>query len=224
MDEPARRNRAEPGHQQLRRTLDANLSAQQGRFAQNLLYYKGRAQPAPPSRPADGAGAIGPAIGPAPSPAAPRLGSGALAETPAAPDASHRVDPKAKATADVGAAALPQATAKSNRAPAQAATGSQPANAIPAPRRRIAAVQASTPAHRTERPTAFLVEPETRPTTVSGWLVRDVIGGTAVLEGPNGVRNVALGDVVPELGKVGSILRWGSRWIVSTERGLISTL
>ena len=194
------------------------------RFAQNLLYYKGLAQPAPPSRPADGAGAIGPAIGPAPSPAAPRLGSGALAETPAAPDASHRVDPKAKATADVGAAALPQATAKSNRAPAQAATGSQTANAIPAPRRRIAAVQASTPAHRTERPTAFLVEPETRPTTVSGWLVRDVIGGTAVLEGPNGVRNVALGDVVPELGKVDSILRWGSRWIVSTERGLISTL
>jgi hypothetical protein len=102
--------------------------------------------------------------------------------------------------------------------------GSQTANVISSPRRRIAAAQAATVAHRTELPTGFLIEPETRPTTVNGWMVREVIGGTAVLEGPNGIRNVALGDVVPELGKIDSILRWGSRWIVSTERGLISTL
>jgi len=117
---------------------------------------------------------------------------------------------------------LPQATTKSNRAPARVTT--QTANAMSSPRRRIPAAQASGGAHRTERPSSLIVEPETRPTTIDGWIVRDVIGNTAVLEGPNGVRKVALGDVLPELGKVDSILRWGKRWIVSTERGLISTL
>src|SRR4029077_18661277 len=29
--------------------------------------------------------------------------------------------------------------------------------------------------------------PETRPTTIEGWTIREVVGGTAVLEGPGGV-------------------------------------
>ena len=70
------------------------------------------------------------------------------------------------------------------------------------------------------RPMPF---PETRPTTIEGWMVRDVVGGTAILQGPDGVRRVTRGDALPGAGSVVSIVRWGNRWIVVTSRGLIST-
>jgi hypothetical protein len=65
--------------------------------------------------------------------------------------------------------------------------------------------------------------PETRPTTIEGWTVREVRGGTAILEGPNGVWTVTHGDTVPGLGRIDSIVRWGNRWIVATANGLIAT-
>jgi hypothetical protein len=65
--------------------------------------------------------------------------------------------------------------------------------------------------------------PETRPETIEGWTVRDVAGATAVLEGPNGVWRATRGDTLPRVGRVESIVRWGSRWIVVTSSGLIST-
>ncbi|MCC8939100.1 hypothetical protein [Bradyrhizobium ivorense] len=65
--------------------------------------------------------------------------------------------------------------------------------------------------------------PETRPSTVPGWSVLEVRDGTAVLEGPDGVKMVARGDVVPGLGRVDSIVRWGNRWIVATANGLVAT-
>jgi hypothetical protein len=65
--------------------------------------------------------------------------------------------------------------------------------------------------------------PETKPQTVEGWMIRDIVGNTVVLEGPEGVWRVTQGDTVPGVGKVGSIVRWGNRWIVSTTRGLISS-
>ena len=65
--------------------------------------------------------------------------------------------------------------------------------------------------------------PDTRPATISGWTVRDVTNGTAVLEGPGGVRRAARGDTVPGVGRIESIVRWGNRWLVATSSGLIST-
>ena len=65
--------------------------------------------------------------------------------------------------------------------------------------------------------------PETKPTTIEGWTVREVAGNAAVLEGPNGVLRARPGDTVPGVGRVDSIVRWGSRWIVATSSGLIST-
>jgi hypothetical protein len=65
--------------------------------------------------------------------------------------------------------------------------------------------------------------PETKPVTVEGWTVRNVVGGTATLEGPNGSFRVKRGDTVPGLGVVDSVVMWGNRWIVSTSRGLVST-
>ena len=70
------------------------------------------------------------------------------------------------------------------------------------------------------RPTPF---PETKPTTIDGWVVREVANGRAVLQGPNGVWKVTRGDTVPGLGTVDSIVLWGNRWIVATSRGLITT-
>jgi hypothetical protein len=65
--------------------------------------------------------------------------------------------------------------------------------------------------------------PETRPITIEGWTVRDVRGDAIVLKGPNGVRNVMRGDTVPGVGRIDSVVRWGSRWVVSTTSGLIAT-
>jgi len=65
--------------------------------------------------------------------------------------------------------------------------------------------------------------PETPPTTIPGWIVHEVANGTAVVQGPNGIWRVSRGDVLPGAGRVDSIVRWGNRWIVSTNRGLIST-
>ena len=65
--------------------------------------------------------------------------------------------------------------------------------------------------------------PETRPTTIEGWTLREVTNGIAVLEGPDGIWRVARGDTIPEVGRVESIFRWGNRLIVATSRGLIST-
>jgi hypothetical protein len=76
---------------------------------------------------------------------------------------------------------------------------------------------------RTKVPAKPAPVPETRPTTIEGWIIREVNGGTAVLEGPNGVWEATRGDTVPGVGKIDSIVRWGNRWIVATTRGLIST-
>ncbi|MGY4427586.1 hypothetical protein ACVWWO_000063 [Bradyrhizobium sp. F1.13.1] len=65
--------------------------------------------------------------------------------------------------------------------------------------------------------------PDTRPTTIEGWTVLDVRGGTAVLAGPDGVRMGMRGDTVPGIGRIDSIVRWGDRWIVATDSGLITT-
>jgi hypothetical protein len=69
----------------------------------------------------------------------------------------------------------------------------------------------------------IIAAPETRPTTIEGWTVLDVRGGTVVLEGPDGVRTAARGDTVPGIGRIESIVRWGNRWIVATASGLIAT-
>jgi len=65
--------------------------------------------------------------------------------------------------------------------------------------------------------------PETRPTTIPGWTLREVVNGTAVLDGPGGSLRVARGDTVPGVGRVLAIFRWGDRSMVATSQGLIST-
>jgi len=69
----------------------------------------------------------------------------------------------------------------------------------------------------------LVAAPETKPATIPGWIVVDVRDGTAVLEGPDGIQMAARGDTVPGLGRVESIVRWGSRWVIATASGLIAT-
>jgi hypothetical protein len=96
------------------------------------------------------------------------------------------------------------------------------ANKDPSTTNSIASA-ATTTQERTKafpRPAAV---PETRPTTIDGWTIREVAGGTVVLDGPSGAWRAAQGDTVPGVGRIDSIVRWGSRWIVATTKGLIST-
>jgi len=69
----------------------------------------------------------------------------------------------------------------------------------------------------------LVAAPETKPATIPGWTVVDVRDGTAVLEGPDGIRMAARGDSIPGLGRVESIVRWGNRWVIATAGGLIAT-
>jgi hypothetical protein len=74
-----------------------------------------------------------------------------------------------------------------------------------------------------QAPVKLAPVPETRPTTIEGWTLREVMNGTAVLEGPNGTWRVTRGDTVPGVGRIVSIFRWGNRLMVATSKGLIST-
>ncbi len=65
--------------------------------------------------------------------------------------------------------------------------------------------------------------PDARPTTIDGWTLREVVDGTAVLEGPGGTWRVKRGDTLPGAGRVVAIIRWGNRSIVATSKGLVST-
>jgi hypothetical protein len=87
--------------------------------------------------------------------------------------------------------------------------------------RRAASTGAKVTEART--PTKLIPTPETRPTTIEGWTLREVVNGAAVIEGPNGVWKVTPGQTVPGIGRVDSIVRWGNRLVVATSRGLIST-
>ena len=93
-------------------------------------------------------------------------------------------------------------------------------DSIVAPR-RTASTGATVKEVRT--PTKPTPTPETRPTTIEGWTLREVVNGVAVIEGPNGVWKVTPGQTVPGVGRVDSIVRWGNRLVVATSKGLIST-
>ncbi len=64
---------------------------------------------------------------------------------------------------------------------------------------------------------------ESKPNTMEGWTVHGVANGAAVLEGPDGFWRVKRGDAIPGAGRIEAIVRWGNRWIVVTNSGLIST-
>jgi hypothetical protein len=119
----------------------------------------------------------------------------------------------------------PTLGAGTNNSPKPLSTGSVPRPEGESSRMAAAALAADNSLPTGSIPTrepGFPI-PETRPTTIAGWIVREVRGGTAVLEGPDGTWTGAAGDTVPGVGRIDSIVRWGNRWIVATANGLIAT-
>ena len=57
--------------------------------------------------------------------------------------------------------------------------------------------------------------------TVSGWRIRDIANGGALIEGREGLYEVYAGDPLPGLGRVDAIRKQDGRWVVVTSKGLI---
>ena len=61
------------------------------------------------------------------------------------------------------------------------------------------------------------------PPVLSGWVVRSVYGGVALIQGRmGGVVEVEPGDYLPGLGRIESIRRQDGHWVVLTSKGLIA--
>jgi hypothetical protein len=88
-----------------------------------------------------------------------------------------------------------------------------PVAPIPAP-----APAVTEAAVREEAPAAKSVKTE----PVDGWILREVYDGAALVEARNGrLYEIAPGGVLPGIGRVGSIERRGTRWVVLTDKGFI---
>jgi len=110
-------------------------------------------------------------------------------------------------------------TASASDSPAIVGSIPKPSALLPGSARPSAGPSAAAIAMRQP----LVAAPETRPATIPGWTVVDVRDGTAVLEGPDGIRMAARGDTIPGIGRVESIVRWGNRWVIATASGLIAT-
>ncbi len=59
------------------------------------------------------------------------------------------------------------------------------------------------------------------PSSARGYVLREVRGGVALVDGHSGQREVAPGDTLPGAGRVRSIERRRGQWVVVTSRGVI---
>jgi hypothetical protein len=102
--------------------------------------------------------------------------------------------------------------------------------AIVAPTQAPAVATSPTPAARSaaiEAPTspassALKLQGPIETKKIPNWVVREVLNGKAILQGPAGIIGVSTGDLVPGVGRVQSIARQGGRWTVATNKGVIS--
>jgi hypothetical protein len=62
---------------------------------------------------------------------------------------------------------------------------------------------------------------EVRPKIIPNYVLREVADGVALIEGPDGLREVWPGRGVPGAGKVTSIERQAGKWVVVTSEGMI---
>ncbi len=102
------------------------------------------------------------------------------------------------------AAAPANAASRGHEAPRGAAQRGAPTTKESSAAQQHASAPASPSVsrERAEESPRLVAVPETRPTTIEGWTIREVFGSTVVLEGPDGVWRAARGDTVPGLGRV----------------------
>ncbi|GAC1335478.1 MAG: hypothetical protein NVSMB26_20110 [Beijerinckiaceae bacterium] len=63
---------------------------------------------------------------------------------------------------------------------------------------------------------------EPKPKMVHNYILREVADGVALIEGPDGLREVWPGRTIPGAGKVTSIEKQGGKWVVVTSEGVIA--
>ncbi len=78
------------------------------------------------------------------------------------------------------------------------------------------------PETRAPKPAPDRATQTTEPRLVKNWTVREVVAGTALVEGPNGIVRVSRGDRVPGVGWVESVQRRDNGWVVVTNNGTIA--
>ncbi|WOH51908.1 hypothetical protein [Bradyrhizobium sp. sBnM-33] len=132
--------------------------------------------------------------------------------------ASDRLDKVEKAQAEPAAklAKLSETVDKLRAAQASATTA-----AVPAPAKEVTGSVPQQVAAAAPAPAAPPKPEVARLPTVEGWVLRDVVNGSALIEGRRGMYEVYAGDPVPGLGRVDAIRKQDGRWVVVTSKGLI---
>jgi hypothetical protein len=65
---------------------------------------------------------------------------------------------------------------------------------------------------------------QSKPVIVTGWVLRDIYHGRALVESRTGLYEVAPGGNLPGIGKVETITQQNGRWVVVTPKGLIVSM
>lgn len=95
----------------------------------------------------------------------------------------------------------------------------------PAPAAAAAAVQKQPQVSiASAKPSTDAEEGQRRPRLITNWVVRDVYDGLALVESPRGTIEVAPGEILPGAGRVKSIERRGSGWVVITSEGVVDSI
>lgn len=96
------------------------------------------------------------------------------------------------------------------------------ADAVEKLERKAAAPAASASAAAAPEITGSIVPKQhDRPSVVSGWVLREVFDGAAMVESRYGLYEVVPGANLPGLGRVETIRRQDGRWVVVTPKGII---
>lgn len=85
--------------------------------------------------------------------------------------------------------------------------------------RRVATETTGSIATRQAVPTPPL--PPEKPAVVSGWVLREIFDGRALVENRHEIYEIGPGSNLPGLGRVETIKRQDGRWVVVTAKGLI---
>ncbi len=153
-----------------------------------------------------------------------RLDKAGQAPNPKLAEIATRLD---QMKTDPGGAKLGEITARLERIERSIASPITTAS-VPAPPRAAPVPVSISPSPKVIPPAVVAAaEPRLpaappRPAKLEGWMLRDVYGGVALLEGRSGgLREVAPGQFVPGVGEIRSIERRGRSWVVVTNRGII---
>ncbi len=144
----------------------------------------------------------------------------------ASADATGSIPPAPAIAVQAKAAMPPQRVAQAAPVPAATPVSAVPPSRPEVPRAETVARADAVPA-RPDPAARPDVQPRpqdaaARPATVEGWMLRDVYGGMALVEGRSGgLREVAPGEYLPGVGEIRSIERRGRGWVVVTSRGII---